>query len=87
MFISKNNPFLAQILNKKNIKEITYVLIAPSGKKVIVTNIEALKHFLENSPKNRQKQIQELLYKSNYSIKEINFFAKNYAESFLINKK
>ena len=87
MFKSKNNPFLAQILNSKNIKEITYVFNTPSGKKVFISNIEALEHFLTYAKKNQQQQIQHILGKSKYSVKEINLFARNYAENFLIKDK
>lgn len=87
MFKSKNNPFLAQMLNSKNIEEITYVFNTPSGKKILITNIESLEHFLTYAKKNQQQSIQQILAKSKYSIKEINLFAKNYAENFLIKGK
>ena len=87
MFKSKNNPFLAQMLNSKNIQEVTYVLYTPYGKKVLVTNIEAIEHFLMYAKKNQQQSIQNILAKSKYSVKEINLFAKNYAENFLIKSK
>lgn len=87
MFKSKNNPFLAQMLNSKNIEEITYVFNTSSGKKILITNIEALEHFLTYAKKNQQQSIQQILAKSKYSVKEINLFAKNYAENFLIKGK
>lgn len=87
MFKSKNNPFLAQMLNSKNIQEVTYVLNTPSGKKVLITNIEAIEHFLMYAKKNQQQSIQNILAKSKYSVKEINLFARNYAENFIIKSK
>lgn len=83
IFECKNNPFLASVLNSKKMKEITF-RFNKNGKVIFLTNIEILHHFLKNSNKNQLKTIQNLLARSNYSVSEINFFAKSYARDYML---
>lgn len=87
MFISKQNKFLAQMFNSKKIEEKQFAIEDKKGKIHLVSNIEALEHFLKFAPKKHQVYIQQLLGMEKYSVKAINKFAYNYAKDYMITLK
>lgn len=83
MFECKRNPFLAQMLNMRKIKEETYYF-NKDGKVILLTNIEVLHHFLQHAKPNQLKTIQNYLSQNKFSVKDINIFAKEYAKNYML---
>ena len=80
-FNCNKNVFLSNMINMRNLKEITYSHTV-SGKVIFFTNYEALNHFFKHADKPQLKEVQLLLNRDKFSVKSINEFAYNYGLEF-----
>lgn len=82
-FICKQQPFLATMINAKNLRELVFSY-RYNGRIKTFTNFEALDHFFKNGKKENFVEVQQILAREKYSVKAINDFAYRYGLEFLV---
>lgn len=83
MFECKTNKFLANMINKKNIKEIHFTY-EYNGHIVMYSNIELLEMFFQNATRPQLIQAQQILQQKKFSEKAINDFIYNLGKDFIL---